>query len=236
LLLDEATSALDPHTEAAINATLGRLAHGRTTISVTHRLSSVVHADRIYVFDRGALLEQGTHTELLQRGGLYAQLWREQSGGAAVKALDAGVEASRLQRIPLFAQLEPDLLATTAKRLSIERYAAGDVIITQGEIGDKLYLIVRGQVEVLAADAGGRQRLMAVLWSGDHFGEMALMWDMPRTATVRARTAVELYSLNKEDFNTLLATVPGLRDRLEQMVIKRSQLTAQTETQIREKA
>jgi len=236
LLLDEATSALDPHTEAAINATLGRLARGRTTISVTHRLSSVVHTDRIYVLDRGELLEQGTHAELLQRGGLYAQLWREQSGGASVKAQDAGVDVSRLQRIPLFAELEPDLLATAAKRLATERYAAGEVIITQGDIGDKLYLIVRGQVDVLATDAGGRQRLMAVLWSGDHFGEMALMWDMPRTATVRARSAVELYSLNKEDFNTLLSTVPGLRDRLEQMVIKRSQLTTHSETQIREKA
>ena len=236
LLLDEATSALDPRTEAAINATLDRIARGRTTISVTHRLSSVVNADRIYVFDQGALIEQGTHTELLERGGLYAQLWSEQSGGAGVEAQNAGVEVSRLQRIPLFAELEPDLLATTAKRLSNERFAAGDVIITQGDIGDKLYLIVRGQVDVLATDPTGRQRLMAVLWPGDHFGEMALMWDMPRTATVRARTAVELYSLNKEDFNTLLATVPGLRDRLEQMVIKRSQTTAQSETQIRNKA
>jgi ATP-binding cassette subfamily B protein len=82
-------------------------------------------------------------------------------------------------------------------------------------------------VEVLAADTGGRQRLLAVLWSGDHFGEMALLYDMPRTATVRARTPVQLYSLSKEGFNTLLATVPGLRDRLEQMMIKRARVTAQ---------
>ncbi len=235
LLLDEATSALDPHTEAAINATLSRLAHGRTTISVTHRLSSAVHADRIYAFDRGELREQGTHAELLQRGGLYAQLWREQTGATAEAPSADGV-VSRLQRIPLFAGFDPDLLAASAKHLAIERYAAGDVIITQGDIGDKLYIMLQGQVDVLGSDTGGRQRLLTMLGPGDYFGEIALMWDIPRTVTVRARTPVQLYSLNKEDFNTLLSTVPGLRDRLEQMVIKRSQLTAQTETQIREKA
>ena len=84
LLLDEATSALDAHTEAEINATLERIAHGRTTINVTHRLASAVNADRIYVFDSGTLLEQGTHAELLQQGGVYAQLWQEQGGGGSV--------------------------------------------------------------------------------------------------------------------------------------------------------
>jgi len=227
LLLDEATSALDPRTEAAINATLARIARGRTTISVTHRLSSVVTADRIYVLDQGALVEQGTHRELLQRGGLYAQLWREQSGGAVVPAQEAGTEVSRLQRIPLFAALDPELLAAFAKHLMLERHAAGEVIIKQGDIGDKLYLIVRGQVEVVASDTSGQQRLMAVLWAGDHFGEMALLYDMRRTATVRARTPVQLYSLSKEDFNTLLASVPGTHDQLEQTVIKRAQLTGQ---------
>jgi len=187
----------------------------------------VVHADRIYVLDRGVLKEQGTHDELLQRDGLYAQLWREQSGGAAAQAQDAGVEVARLQQIPLFIELDPALLAACAKRFSLERHAAGEVIIGQGDIGDKLYLIVQGQVEVLAADTGGRQRLLAVLWAGDHFGEMALLYDMPRTATVRARTPVQLYSLSKEDFNALLATVPGLRDQLEQRMIKRARVTAQ---------
>jgi len=227
LLLDEATSALDSHTEAAINATLSSIARGRTTISVTHHLSNVVHADRIYVLDQGVLREQGTHDELLQRDGLYAQLWYEQSGGAAAQTQDAGLEVTRLQQIPLFSELDPALLAACAKRFSLERHAAGEVIIRQGDIGDKLYLIEQGQVEVLAADTGGRQRLLAVLWAGDHFGEMALLYDMPRTATVRARTPVQLYSLSKEGFNTLLATVPGLRDRLEQMMIKRAQVTAQ---------
>ncbi|MCC7265532.1 MAG: ABC transporter ATP-binding protein [Candidatus Latescibacteria bacterium] len=77
LLLDEATSALDPGTEAAINTTLARLAKGRTLISVTHRLSSVVAMDRIFVLRRGKVVEQGSHKELLNQKGYYFQLWNE---------------------------------------------------------------------------------------------------------------------------------------------------------------
>lgn len=76
LLLDEATSALDPHTESAVNATLREAANGRTVISVTHRLSSVSHCDNILVMDRGRLVEQGRHEELLRLGGVYFSLWQ----------------------------------------------------------------------------------------------------------------------------------------------------------------
>ena len=77
LLLDEATSALDPRTEAAVNATLERLAQGRTVVSVTHRLSAVTNMDRIFVLDRGAVIEAGRHKELLNLKGVYHQMWQE---------------------------------------------------------------------------------------------------------------------------------------------------------------
>ena len=82
LILDEATSALDHATESAIIATLQRLAEGRTVISVTHRLTSVTSADKIFVLDRGKLIEQGTHQELTKRNGLYHQLWQKQSSAS----------------------------------------------------------------------------------------------------------------------------------------------------------
>ncbi|HZS05758.1 MAG TPA: ABC transporter ATP-binding protein [Blastocatellia bacterium] len=78
LILDEATSALDHTTEAAINATIRRLAKGRTVISVTHRLTSVAGSDRIFVLEQGELVEEGSHRELLGRNGLYYQLWQQQ--------------------------------------------------------------------------------------------------------------------------------------------------------------
>jgi ATP-binding cassette subfamily B protein len=78
LVLDEATSALDYATEAALNETLFKVAQNRTVIMVTHRLSSVVSAGHIVVLDRGNVVEEGTHEQLLQRQGAYAALWRNQ--------------------------------------------------------------------------------------------------------------------------------------------------------------
>ncbi len=76
LVLDEATSALDTKTEAALQAELDRLAEGRTTITIAHRLSTVRDAEQIIVLDQGAIVERGTHEELLERGGLYSSLVR----------------------------------------------------------------------------------------------------------------------------------------------------------------
>jgi ATP-binding cassette subfamily B protein len=77
-MLDEATSALDSHTEKEIQDALERVARDRTSLVIAHRLSTVVHADNIIVLDQGRIVEQGTHLELLARGGLYASLWARQ--------------------------------------------------------------------------------------------------------------------------------------------------------------
>jgi ATP-binding cassette subfamily B protein len=216
LILDEATSALDPRTEAAINATLKHLSRGRTTISVTHRLSSAMGADQIYVLDRGALVQQGTHDELLLQGGLYANLWNEQGGGAPQwPAQLLRIDSSRLQDVPLFGMLDAGLRATLSQHLKVERYQAGDVIVRQGDVGDKLYIVNRGQVEVVRVGSSARERPLARLQEGDYFGEAALLRDSPRNATVRARTPVEVYSLTKADFGRLMAAVPPLRSKVE---------------------
>ncbi|SKB53102.1 ABCB family ABC transporter ATP-binding protein/permease [Sphingopyxis flava] len=78
LILDEATSALDSRTEAAIQATLERIAERRTTLVIAHRLSTVVNADRIIVLERGRVAETGTHEQLLAMRGLYADMWARQ--------------------------------------------------------------------------------------------------------------------------------------------------------------
>jgi ATP-binding cassette subfamily B protein len=80
LILDEATSAVDNETEAAIQRSLDRLVVGRTSLIIAHRLSTVRHAHCIHVLDRGRVVESGTHDELVARGGIYAALWRLQTG------------------------------------------------------------------------------------------------------------------------------------------------------------
>jgi len=81
LVLDEATSALDSEVEAAIQQNLEKLMAGKTVIAIAHRLSTIAHLDRLVVIDRGRIVEEGTHEELLARGGIYADLWARQSGG-----------------------------------------------------------------------------------------------------------------------------------------------------------
>jgi len=80
LILDEATSAVDNETEAAIQRSMQVITRGRTTLVVAHRLSTIVSADRIYVLDRGRIIEKGSHAELLKIDGVYAALWKVQAG------------------------------------------------------------------------------------------------------------------------------------------------------------
>jgi ATP-binding cassette subfamily B protein len=81
LVLDEATSALDSEVEALIQQALSRVMEGKTVLAIAHRLSTLSEMDRIIVMDAGRIAEQGSHSELLAKGGLYAQYWQRQSGG-----------------------------------------------------------------------------------------------------------------------------------------------------------
>ncbi|WP_292298797.1 ATP-binding cassette domain-containing protein, partial [Mesorhizobium sp.] len=81
LILDEATSALDSEAEAAIQENLYKLMQGKTVIAIAHRLSTIAAMNRLVVMDKGRVIEEGSHEELVAKGGLYAQLWQRQSGG-----------------------------------------------------------------------------------------------------------------------------------------------------------
>jgi ATP-binding cassette subfamily B protein len=81
LILDEATSALDSESEALIQEALWKLMEGRTALVIAHRLSTIQEMDRIVVMDKGRIVEDGSHADLLKKKGVYAKLWSHQSGG-----------------------------------------------------------------------------------------------------------------------------------------------------------
>lgn len=215
LLLDEATSALDATTEAAVNVTLRRMAAGRTVVSVTHRLSSVVHADRVLVMANGRVVEEGTHEELLARGGVYASLWEKQHGFIATSGTaDIEITPAALRRVPLLARLDDDQLTTLAESFTVEHSRAGTMLVHEGDVADKFYVIARGRVEVTRDGGTGARNLVVVLEDGDYFGEAGLLHHAPRNATVTTLTDCICLVLDRQHFQDVIAATPSLRDDL----------------------
>jgi ATP-binding cassette subfamily B protein len=215
LILDEATSSLDPTTEAAVNATFQRIASGRTMISVTHRLSSVVDADWIYVMQHGRVAEQGRHDILVNSGGPYSSMWRRQSG-LRLEGASAGVDAGWLADMPLFADVDSATLTELATLFATEQIPEERDIIVEGDPGDRFYILVRGKAEVLKAS-----KRVAVLLDGDYFGEIALLSDQPRNATVRSLTPCVCLILQRDHFRAMLDRSAPLRERIRQAARER---------------
>jgi ATP-binding cassette subfamily B protein len=223
LLLDEATSALDPADEIAVNATLRSVSKGRTVISVTHRLSTTADADHIFVFDRGEIVEQGSHFELLAAEGSYANLWRKQAGFTfSSDGRHVDVDAQRLKAFPILENLDEEKLAELAPFFATETFPTGREIVRQNDPGDKFYIIARGLVEVWRTEErSGNTKRVAVLQAGDFFGEITLITGFPRTATVRALTVCTCISLERGQFNRMMERFPELRRQLSEVAVQR---------------
>jgi ATP-binding cassette subfamily B protein len=113
LMLDEATSALDSHTEKEIQDAFERVARERTSLVIAHRLSTVIHADNIIVLDQGKIVEQGTHMELLAKGGLYASLWQRQREADEARERLAKMGGEGVPPSRAAERLEDEALAST---------------------------------------------------------------------------------------------------------------------------
>jgi CRP-like cAMP-binding protein len=127
----------------------------------------------------------------------------------------AALQPNNLRAVPLFRDLEDAMLEALASRFRSVQIPAGTKILTEGEPGKEMFILCAGKVEVYREGQDGRAAVLSVSESGDHFGEVALLKDEPRNASVRALTPVLVLQLDKSDFEALLTEQPKMREMLE---------------------
>lgn len=176
VLADEPTAALDRDSGANVVALLRRLAdeHRTTVMIVTHDNRILNVADRIVNMVDGHIV-------------------------ANVRVKETMVICGILKKCAVFKDMTPSDLTDVAQKMQAEEFAPGAVVIRQGDAGDKFYVIARGQAHVIIESATGT-RAAATLGEGSFFGEVALLRDQPRNATIQAGEPLLTYTLSKADF------------------------------------
>ncbi|MFC1795864.1 family 2B encapsulin nanocompartment shell protein [Pseudomonadota bacterium] len=129
-------------------------------------------------------------------------------------AEDGGIQAHHLRALSLFRKVDEEILEALAGKFKGQSFAAGEIIITEGEPGDRFYIIMSGKAEARQKGKHGKDFRLELMSVGSYFGEIALLMDSPRTATVEAVTPTTVLGLERKDFDRLLKDVSGLKDRL----------------------
>ncbi len=109
-----------------------------------------------------------------------------------------------------------------AESIQEKSYAAGQIIFRQGDVGDRVYVVKSGEVEIVRENPDKGETIIARLRDGEYFGEMALLSDAPRNATVRAATKVVALTIDRDDFQTLFASVPAFKESVGRVIRQRS--------------
>ncbi|MGE3809136.1 MAG: ATP-binding cassette domain-containing protein, partial [Gemmataceae bacterium] len=197
ILADEPTAALDKESGRTVVNLLKAHAkeHGGTIILVTHDNRILDIADRIVTLIDGRI-------------------------ASTVSVEESIYIAALLRKCPLFQSQTPGELTEICQKMMYEEFPAGAVIIRQGEPGDKFYLIREGKTEVVVKDRDGT-RVVATLGPGEVFGETALITNNPRNATVRAKEAVQTYTLDKANFVEALESSTSFKNQMLQVFAAR---------------
>ena len=227
LILHEASVRLDVHAEQRFIETVMAAREAAGVLIVTHRVALAQHAEEIVVLQDGRVAERGAHAELVAADGVYRRIWEKQSG--FVESGSDGyvdVQPEWLQRFELFASLERGVLEEISGLFLTERVAAHRTIFEEADPGERFYILVRGTVEVSRLGSDGQPVSLAILEDGDYFGELALLSDVVRTATLRTLTPCALLSLSREHFLQLLEKHPGVRAEIMRVGAARIQASA----------
>ncbi|WP_241240989.1 ABC transporter transmembrane domain-containing protein [Burkholderia cenocepacia] len=157
VVFDEATSALDTRSERAIQQELMRVAQHRTSLIIAHRLSTIVDADRILVMEYGRLVEQGTHDELLESGGVYAQMWSLQAKQRELERTEAKFARQPVRINPLVSQVLDSLAEAAAQRgVPVFRHVSDEDLVVNADpaaLRRFVWALCRGAIE---ASSGGQ--------------------------------------------------------------------------------
>ena len=198
LILDEATSALDATTQRTVQQHLRAERAEQTIIKVAHRLETVADADVIFVLDGGRLVEQGTHAELVERGGLYARLVADQTA-----PLQSGSDPTvrlavhRLQQRAPFSRLAPEALDWLSAHLEPIQAPAGRELYHHVDPPDSLYVLMRGRVE-LRFPRHGRGVTVEQVEPGSLMGDQSFLTKRRRPAAPHVVADATLYRLSRE--------------------------------------
>jgi putative ABC transport system ATP-binding protein len=198
VLADEPTAALDEKSGRDVVTMLQALAQeqGTTSLIVTHDNRILDVADRIVNMVGGRIKSN-------------------------VRVKEAAAVCEFLSQASVFKGLTPTQLADVAERMRRAKFPAGTAIVTQGEVGDKFYLIRKGSVDVLMRSTDGADRQVTMLHEGEFFGERALITGEPRNATVVAREDVECYTLEKGEFEEALEASAPFKEQLYRVFFQR---------------
>lgn len=198
ILADEPTAALDQES-------------GRKVVGMFQQLTQIERSTIVIVTHDNRILDVADRIINLVDGRIVSNILVKESVAVCLF----------LTKCPAFAGLTPDALSKVAEKMVLERYPAGAVIIRQGDPGDKFYLIRNGVVEVTVDQGKPTERILAELKEGEFFGEMALLTGEPRSATVVARTPLEVYTLGHEDFRAAVAASAPFREQLYKVYFQR---------------
>jgi ABC-type multidrug transport system fused ATPase/permease subunit len=237
LLLDEATSALDELSQRRIVELIKTEYRDKIVVSISHRLSTIKDNRRIFVFDRGSLVQQGTYAELAEQAGLFRLLLDQQEtgaapaiavaskGGAALPGPDGEDLKHQLAKCALFASLKADQIEILARVARVVRCDAETVIFRRGDAGDELFVVLSGRVEFFVEETlpTGERKVTVEGEAGpdDAFGEIAVFSGETRTLGARARAESQLCLIHRDALLKVLESSPAMAASLLQTLARR---------------